>query len=81
MQKKSYLSTDRIEFVKNEVETLLVANHVREVKYPNWLANVVLVPKPPAWRMCADYTDLNKACPNDMFPLPRIDQLVDEMAG
>ncbi|XP_019194876.1 PREDICTED: uncharacterized protein LOC109188702 [Ipomoea nil] len=81
VQKKRYLANDRREFVKKEVSTLLAAGHVREVKYPEWLANVVLVPKPPAWRMCVDYTDLNKAYPKDPFPLPRIDQLVDETAG
>ncbi|XP_019171076.1 PREDICTED: uncharacterized protein LOC109166638 [Ipomoea nil] len=66
---------------RKEVSTLLVAGHIREVKYPDWLANVVLVPKSAAWRMCVDYTDLNKACPKDPFPLPRIDQLVDKTAG
>ena len=29
------------------------------------------------WRMCVDFTDLNKACPKDSYPLPRIDVLVD----
>ncbi|XP_019189544.1 PREDICTED: uncharacterized protein LOC109183972 [Ipomoea nil] len=81
VQKKRYLANDRREFVKKEVNTLLAAGHIREVKYPEWLANVVLVPKPPVWRMCVDYTDLNKACPKDPFPLPWIDQLVDETAG
>src|SRR5438128_11164703 len=33
------------------------------------------------WRVCIDYTDLNKACPKDHFPLPRIDQIVDSTAG
>ena len=33
------------------------------------------------WRMCVDFTGLNKACPKDSFPLPRIDQLVDLTAG
>ena len=33
------------------------------------------------WRMCVDFTDLNKACPKDSYPLPRIDQLVDSTAG
>ena len=33
------------------------------------------------WRMCVDYTDMNKACPKDYFPLPRIDQLVDSTSG
>ena len=33
------------------------------------------------WRMCMDFTDLNRACSKDTFPLPRIDQLVDSTAG
>uniref|UniRef100_UPI00178C56A8 reverse transcriptase family protein n=1 Tax=Escherichia coli TaxID=562 RepID=UPI00178C56A8 len=45
------------------------------------MANVVLSQKPPTFKMCVDYTDLNKACPMDPFPLPNIDQLVDETAG
>ena len=54
---------------------------IREVYYPNWLANVVLMKKANGkWRMCVDFTDLNKACPKDSFPLPRIDQLVDSTA-
>ena len=41
--------------------------------YPEWLANVVMVKKANGkWRMCVDFTDLNKACPKDSFPLPRI---------
>ena len=52
-----------------------------EVFYPNWLANVVMVKKSNGkWSMCIDFTDLNKACPKDSFPLPRIDQLVDSTA-
>ena len=50
--------------------------------YPKWLANVVLVKKANGkWRMCMDFTDLNRACPKDSFPLSRIDQLVDSTAG
>ena len=50
--------------------------------YPEWLANIVLVKKANGkWRMCVDFTDLNKACPKDSFPLPRIDQLVDSTTG
>ena len=49
---------------------------------PKWLANVVLVKNANGkWRMCVDFTDLNKACLKDSFPLPRIDQLVDSTAG
>jgi hypothetical protein len=48
------------------------------VQYPKWLANVVLVKKSNGkWRMCVDFSDLNKACLKDNFPLPRIDLLVD----
>ena len=57
------------------------SDFIREVYYPNWLANVVLVKKANGkWRMCVDFTDLNKACPKDSFPLPRIDWLVDSTA-
>ncbi|XP_057972841.1 uncharacterized protein LOC131160992 [Malania oleifera] len=60
------------------IEHRLQANFIREVDYPEWLSNVVLVRKPNGkWRTCIDFTDLNKACPKDSFPLPRIDQLVD----
>ena len=55
---------------------------IREVYYPEWLANVVMVKKANGkWRMCVDFTNLNSACPKDNFPLPRIDQLVDSTAG
>ena len=52
------------------------------MKYPEWLANVVVVPKKDnKWRVCVNYTDLNDACPKDNFPLPRIDEIVDASAG
>ena len=48
----------------------------------NGLANPVMVRKKNmSWSMCVDYTDLNKACPKDLFPLPRIDQTIDSTAG
>ena len=62
----------------DEMSKLLAANFIREVHYPEWLANVVMVKKANRkWRMCVDFTDLNQACPKDSFPLPRIDQLID----
>lgn len=33
------------------------------------------------WRMCVDFTNLNKACPKDRFPFPTIDRLVDASLG
>ena len=65
-----------------EVDKLLTTNFIREVFYLDWVANIVMVKKANRkWRMCVDITDLNKACPKDSFPLPRIDQLVDSTAS
>lgn len=69
---------NRKKVIDEEVENLLNADIICEIKYPDWLANVVLVKKPNGkWRMCVDYTDLNAACPKDSFPLPSIDQLIN----
>ncbi|XP_074363199.1 uncharacterized protein LOC141703637 [Apium graveolens] len=77
-QKKRPISGERAEALREEVDRLMEAGLVREAFYPVWLANPVLVKKPNGkWRTCVDFTDLNKACPKDSFPLPRIDQLVD----
>ena len=52
------------------------------MKYSEWLANMVVAPKKGGkWRVCVDYTDLNKACPKNSFPLSRIDQIVDAAVG
>ena len=60
----------------------LACDFIKESFYPSWLSNLVLVKKPNGkWRTCVDFTDLNKACPKDSFPLPRIDQLVDATSG
>uniref|UniRef100_A0A2N9GA19 Uncharacterized protein n=1 Tax=Fagus sylvatica TaxID=28930 RepID=A0A2N9GA19_FAGSY len=68
--------------ISDEVEKVLATGFIREVYYPNWLANVVMVKKSNGkWRMCVDFTDLNKACLKDSFPLPRIDQFVDSTTG
>ena len=64
------------------VEKLLTVDFIREVYYLEWLTNDVMVKKSNGkWRLCVDFTDLNKACPKDNFPLPRIDQLIDSTAG
>jgi hypothetical protein len=61
---------------------LLDAEVIREVQFSDWLTNVVMVPKNNGkWRMCIDFTNLNKACPKDDYPLPRIDTLVYGAAG
>ena len=81
-QKVRRFHPDRHSIIQIEVENLLHNGFIRAVKYPEWLANVVVVPKKGnKWRVCVDYTDLNDACPKDSFPLPRIDQIVDASAG
>ena len=69
--------------IGEEVNRLLEANFIREIKQATWVANPVLVPKKNSkvLRMCVDFTALNKHCPKDHFPLPRIDQIVDSTAG
>jgi hypothetical protein len=81
-QKLRKMLADRQEAAKVEVNKLLKAGVIKETNHPEWLANLVLVRKSSGkWRMCVDFTDLNKVCPKDDFPLPRIDQLVDSTAG
>ena len=78
VQKRRKLAPERATIVLEEVERLLVSGAIREVQYPSWLSNTVVVKKKNGkWRVCIDFTDLNKACPKDPFPLPRIYQLVD----
>ena len=81
-QKKRVFAPEKDNAIKEEVQKLTLAKFIREVYYPNWLVNVVMVKNANGkWRMCVDFTDLNKACPKDSYPLPRIDQLVDSTAG
>ena len=66
----------------DEVNKLLAADFIHKVYYSDWLANVVLVKKANGkWRICVNFKDLNKTCPKDSFPLPKIDQLMDTTAG
>ena len=73
---------ERRKAIGEEIARLLAARFIAEVFHPAWLANPVLVlKKNGSLRMCVDYTSLNKACPKDPFALPRIDQLIDLLAG
>ncbi|KAL5562596.1 hypothetical protein UlMin_032343 [Ulmus minor] len=81
-QKRRNFNAERYMAINTEVDKLLKAGFIEEANYPDWIANVVLVKKANGnWRVCVDFTDLNRACPKDSFPLPRIDQLVDATAG
>jgi hypothetical protein len=81
-QRLRKMSDEKTEATKVEVHRLLEANFIEPVAYPTWLANVVMVQKKSGkWSMCIDFTNVNKACPKDNFPLPRIDKIVDSAAG
>ena len=76
------LNEERHKIVGEEIAQLLDAGFIVDVFHPKWLANPVLVQKKNGeWRMCIDYTSLNKVCPKDPFALPRIDQIIDAIAG
>jgi hypothetical protein len=75
-------SVERQNFICKEIKKLLHAGFIREVHHPRWLANPMVILKANGkLQMCIDYTSLNKVCPKDPFPLPRIDQIVDSTSG
>ena len=72
--KRRVFTLERDNAIKEEVQKLETLEFVLKVYYPDWLANVVIVKKANGkWRMCVDFTNLNKACPKDSYPLPCID--------
>jgi hypothetical protein len=82
LQRQRPMLADRVRYAEAEVQKLLDTRIIREVQYPVWVANVVMVPKKNGnMRMCIDFTELNKACPKDPYPLPRIDVIIDQAAG
>ena len=81
-QKLRRSTKEHVEAVRQEVMKLKEAGAIREIFFPEWLANTVVVKKMNGkWRVCIDFTDLNRACPKDLFPMPKIDQLVDATYG
>ncbi|GJY91269.1 hypothetical protein Tco_0506465 [Tanacetum coccineum] len=72
-QKKRRQALERNKAIYEEVEKLVNANIMKEVHYHSWLSNSVMVKKHDgSWRMCVDFKVLNKACPKDGYPLPKI---------
>ena len=80
-QNKRVFAQEWDKAIAEEVRKLLETDFIREVYYPDCLANVIMVKKANGkWRICIDFTDLNKACPKDSYLLLRIDTLVDSTA-
>ena len=81
-QKVRRFHPDRHRIIQIGMGNLLRAGFIREVKYPEWLANVVVVIKNGGkWRVYVNYTDLNEACRKNSFPLPRIYHIVNASVG
>jgi hypothetical protein len=81
-QKLRKMSEEKVKAVEAKVQRLQDAKVIREVLYPLWLANTIPVKKKNGkWRMCVDFTYLNKACKKDDFPLERVDKIVDDAAN
>jgi hypothetical protein len=81
-QKLRRFDDEKRRAIGEEIAKPMAAGLTLEVQYPLWVANPGLVRKKNGkWRMCVDYTSLNKAYPKDPFPLPRIDQVIDSTAG
>nr|GEZ30613.1 reverse transcriptase domain-containing protein [Tanacetum cinerariifolium] len=73
---------ERARAIQAEVQKMVDAGIMREVYYHDWLSNPVMVKKHDvSWRMCVDFTDLNKACPQDCYPLPEIDWKEESLCG
>nr|GEX90467.1 reverse transcriptase domain-containing protein [Tanacetum cinerariifolium] len=81
-QKKRGQAPERARAIQAEVQKLVEAGIIREVYYHDWLSNPVMVKKHDgSWRMCVDFMDLNKACPQDCYPLSEIDWKVESLCG
>lgn len=82
IQKKRHIDREQAATATAWVQKLLEAGFIKECQYPEWISSMVLVKRPNAtWRMCVDFTDLNKACMKDSYPLLKIDKLMDSTAG
>jgi hypothetical protein len=81
-QKLRKMSEEKVKAIEAKVQRLQDAEVIREVLYPVWLANTVPVKKKNGkWRMCVDFTDLNKTCKKDDFPLEMVDKIMDDVAN
>ncbi|GKV11641.1 hypothetical protein SLEP1_g22881 [Rubroshorea leprosula] len=81
-QKMRQFGAKRTAAIKEEIEKLKEAGFIKEINFCEWLSNIVMVKRANGkWRMCIDFTDLNKVCPKDNYALPNIDELVDNSFG
>ncbi|XP_070046401.1 uncharacterized protein [Nicotiana tomentosiformis] len=73
---------DLVPLIETEVNKLIEAGFIREVKYPTWVSSIIPVRKKNGQiRVCVDFRDLNNACPKDKFPLPILELMIDATTG
>jgi hypothetical protein len=81
-QRLRYFDEEKHKAIGEEIGKLLTTGFIREIYHPEWMAKLVFVRKKSRkWRMCVDYTGLNKACPKYPFPIPCIVQVVHSTSG
>lgn len=81
-QRKHKVVEEKKTVIDEEVQKLASLSFIIEVKYPSWLANIVLVRKAlNKWCMCINFIELNVACWEGLYPFPNIDRLIDESPG
>ncbi|GJV53187.1 hypothetical protein Tco_1448928 [Tanacetum coccineum] len=81
-QKKRGQAPERVKAIQAKVQKIVATEIMREVYYHDWLSNPVMVKKlDGSWRMYVDLTDLNKACPQDCYPLLEIDWKIESLCG
>nr|GFA07136.1 reverse transcriptase domain-containing protein [Tanacetum cinerariifolium] len=81
-QKKRAMAKEQSEAIMTEVSKLVDVRILKAVYFPKWVSNPVMVKKTDGtWRMCIDFTSLNKACPKDSYPLPEMDQKIESLEG
>ena len=80
-QKRKKFAPELLKVIEDEVVKLIKANIIRKSHYSDWLSNVVIAHKKGGKeRVCVNFTDLNKDCPNDSFSFPKIDLIVDAIS-
>ena len=81
-QAQRRLRPELVPLIENEVNKLIGAGFIREVKYPTWISSIVPVRKKNGQiRVCVDFRDLNNACPKDEFPIPIPELMIDATTG
>ena len=82
VKQQRWFRPEIMEAIESEVKKLIDSGFVREEQHPDWVANIILVPKKNGkTRICIDFRDLNAACPKDEFPLPITDVMIDNTCG